>query len=90
MPCQDDYPREDLRPKLDNLAQMLCALCDDLDATQRNSHIVRIPGLKGWWVEHKRRDGARIERERKMELNRGFARSGLDKLTHEEREALGL
>jgi len=90
MPCQDDYPQENLQPKVDNLTRMLCELCVHLKASQQSDIFVNVIGLKGWWVEHKRRDRERVEQERKVEEKRALKKSGLDKLTFGEKKALGL
>lgn len=90
MPCRDDRPAEDKQPKIDNLTQMLCALCADLELTQRNEYIQRVPGLKGWWVVHKQRDQERLEREQEEIRRVTLKKTALNKLTREERQALGL
>ena len=90
MPCQDAYPAPDLQPKVDHLTRMLCELCVHLEGAQRSDLFASISGLKGWWVEHKRRDAQRLEQERKIEEQRTLQQSGLNKLTFEEQKALGL
>jgi len=91
MPCQDDYPKPDLQPKVNNLTRMLCELCDELEVMKHlDECFIRVLGLKGWWVEHQRRDAERIERERKENERVMLRQSGLNKLTLEEKKVLGL
>lgn len=105
MPCQDDYgdPEKDARTisaqriAMDTMASMLCELCEDLELVDRKEHILRVPGLKAWWIEHKRRDAEEAERKHVEDLARAaeehkkqLVRQAIKKLTRQEREALGL
>lgn len=96
MPCRDDYGPCDYTDsqQLDKVTEMLCALCTAIEQYHPDGPIQQdagaIPGLREWWNEHKRRDEAekaKIERKRKAEE---FKQNALNKLTQEERDALGL
>ena len=43
-----------------------------------------------WWIEHKRKDAERRQREADALKRRNMASQVIDKLTPEEREALGI
>ncbi len=83
--------------KLDNVTRLLCEVCEDLEDAQRGDLFSSIAGLKGWWTEHKRRDAEKAALMRRQEemvqeriAKRETIKRALNKLTPEERNALGL
>ena len=69
MPCRDTSDEQaayDLaRPRLDYLAQMLCALCRQCESRDA-AHWIDEAGAGAWWESHKREDARReaLESER--------------------------
>lgn len=97
MPCSDgpwpDRELSELRQRNDKLAQMLCGVCNALEKDIGKGgrwFIDIVPGLGKWWDEHKKQDAARIEREKYEEQQCNLKKSALQKLSLEERKALGL
>lgn len=96
MPCTDGGPSEAqlIQGRLDVVTRLLCDQCRAHPPEGGTE-------LAVWWAEHQRQDKLRLEREetrrREVEestrrfLNRGAARAAaLEKLTDEEKEALGV
>ena len=111
MPCQSDYSPRDIetgmragkaalkaqKDKTDDLARMLCDLSQHLEDAERSDLFAMVPGLKAWWIHHKKLDAA--EKKRKAEATakkaekqrlKEVAAAALLKLTPEERKALKL
>jgi len=98
MPCSDggwrgraeSYEQQsgETQAKLDNVTRMLCELCAQVTpnlADRENISLGRVKGLTTWWKKHQKIDRARQEEETKE-----LRKSGLNKLTDEERKALNL
>jgi len=71
MPCMDsNYGRADdsrrLQATVDNLTNLLCALCRTVEAEQMS------PELKAWWGRHVVDDLARNQRDRERARDRLF------------------
>jgi hypothetical protein len=101
MPCRyDPSPEEErqirnnqiknitkpLQDKLDKLTCLLCFACKELN---QGGYFLKISNpdreLTKWWEEHQKADKKREKEEREKHRN-----SGLNKLTEEEKKALGL
>ncbi len=102
MPCNDGRDArivyvENLE-KVDQLTRMLCSLCravDSYNSEYRDVTIIHMPNnVRDWWKQHKEADEKREEAARKraetMKKKKKLRRSGLSKLTDEERTVLGL
>ena len=95
MPCHDPGAAEAQsvkdREKINGLTRMLCALCDlQIEYEDTSKFLDLVPGLRGWWEQHKADDAERIHRE-KHDANARFMRDkALDKLTEHDRMLLGL
>lgn len=99
----ESYERQsgETQAKLDNVTRMLCEICTVIEEHHPDSAIQQsagaINGLRGWWDKHQKLDAKRREKERQLaeaaaaELSRvELAKQALNKLTYEERKALGL
>lgn len=69
---------------------MLCALCGRLEREGKIGYFLEIPGLTKWWGNHKEEDRIRLDREREERERSERKRRALNKLTAEDRKALGL
>lgn len=94
----ESYERQssETQARLDNVTRLLCELCTHLEDAKRSDLFASVAGLKGWWEAHKRRDAERREIERQVEEAAAaelrkieLGKQALNKLTNEEREALG-
>lgn len=104
MPCSDGRDgRERIvyienLEKVDELTRMLCSLCRAVDEYNKHPHTDRVPvtmpnNIGDWWKRHKKIDDRVQETNRiaaeKLKKKKKLRRSGLSKLTDEERTALG-
>lgn len=67
-----------------------CSLCREIEARGLTDLLDKDPNVKGWWEHHKAIDAARIAREEAERRRRILRRVALDKLSDEEKAALGL
>lgn len=68
------------------MARLACLYCSTLD-----THGVTIPEwAQAWWKEHQAVDAQRAEYSKQYQQQSETAKRALDKLTKEERRALGL
>lgn len=92
MSCYDPHDSDDpfgneaiekLQKKVDNLTRMLYSIMKTYErlTLKENFDLWDIPGVRHWWDNYKNQDRQRIQEARK---------SGLAKLTDDEKEALGL
>ena len=96
MPCVD--PRNDyeldyryVRRELDELTDMLCALCGKCEERYVGYLIdVSHPRLGHWWEHHKAADRARREREAREAAEKLKQQEVLRRLSPEERRLLNL
>jgi hypothetical protein len=88
MPCQSDYLDEDPRGRkeIDKLTRLLCTCCQFME------RINRVPNIEvwEWWEQHKKADEARRLSELKDAKRERLRQQALNRLTPDEREALGL
>jgi hypothetical protein len=97
MPCTNDgfhqMEASENRRKLDKVTAMLCGVMRRLE-TGYPEHCTRltesIVGLDEWWTEHKRIDAERAKREAELARQQEMKKAALDKLTDEEKRALGI
>lgn len=73
----------------------LCATIKGLDASQLeaivyNPHSRMSRNLANWWERHQKEDAKREAKEDAERKRQEFRKSGLARLTKEEREALGI
>jgi hypothetical protein len=91
VPCQYYTPAEEARlaqQELHKLTRMLCAAMEHIEA--KGLGLLANIELCDWWEEHKRNDAEEAAaQERKKHLKK-VIKKAYDKLTPEEREALGL
>jgi hypothetical protein len=104
MPCNSDYPRENLeekrlREELDKVTRYLCAVLTDLeDEVQDGNNEIDpraflqslSPDLRIWWKKHKKWDAKRRAQEAEEKRKKELRKAALAKLTDEERVLLGL
>ncbi|KKL89681.1 hypothetical protein LCGC14_1912280 [marine sediment metagenome] len=105
MPCSDGRDGRivyvENPEKVDRLTRMLCSLCRAVDEHNNDQGVlspdcwVSMPNnIAKWWDEHKEQDRVRTERAKvkaeTMKKKKKLRRSGLSKLTDEERTVLGL
>lgn len=93
MPCSDgrDYGGEsrELQRRVDELTQILCLVGKWADGDSH--HTTNMPySFRVWWSEHKKVDARRREQEKQQNRRAILAQRAKEKLTREEREALGL
>ncbi len=66
MPCIDDYPPtppKSWKPELDEVTALLCEACDVIDSLSNKPEMSE--SLACWWIEHKKADKKRIDRDLK-------------------------
>ena len=90
MPCRvDDFGTTDTeryRDEANKVTRMLCTMCEVYEKAG-----FAIPGsIVGWWEKHQEVDRKRREAEEKERLRKLLKKNALNKLTSEERKALGL
>ena len=92
MPCISDYGRadQDCYDKLNEATRAACELARVL----RGQAIGRWDSVsektKKWVEHHDKMDAARIKREKEEHRRKKLKKQALKKLSHKEREALGL
>lgn len=95
MPCMDNGYESDNRnyhkDKLDEVTRHLCRIMRLSDAGHSMSIIVAgSRGLRDWWKQHQEEDRMRLEREEEEKTQKALKKRALEKLTPNERKALGL
>ncbi len=91
MPCRTDGPfsQDELPPDerwKGEIRELACTYCGILE----DKNIPVPEWARPWWEDHKRRDEIRMERDAEYAREQAIKKAALDKLTLEEREALGL
>ena len=81
-----ELARSEMSTELTKVAQMLCALCENLENV-RMDHLITGDTVE-WWKEHKEIDQARAKREEKKAKKKALRKQALSKLTSEERAVL--
>lgn len=84
-PCNHSAEIKHLKARNDELARLLCGLCNEIASTYE----FKGP-LKEWWDAHQEFDRKRKQKEAEEKLKRRNRKAALDKLTKEERKLLGL
>lgn len=91
MPCSDSgYEYNDCRKevqKIHKLTELLCTACAELE---NHDDAVFTPSLASWWMEHKREDAERREREAEAMAQYRLEMKAYKKLTPDERKMLGV
>lgn len=98
MPCSDSdrYPTDAqrMKEKVDKLTRMLCGVMKEVERCAKVRLAVRMKNLDGelldWWEEHKSVDAERIEREEAQRRLQQVRKRALQKLSDEEKDALGI
>ena len=93
MPCiYDDFGESDRkrREELDRLTRWLCYLCANLEGSDGEGVLRSDPELVAWWEKHKENDRLRREQDQEDQRREAVADGAMQKLTDEERRALGL
>lgn len=97
MPCTyEETSYEKSKKRLNNvnqlksLTQFLCYCLRILSPEIRTRLLNGNHDLKNWWVEHERADQERLQKEIKTTKQRKIREKAINKLTKEERIALGL
>ena len=76
---------------LDAAASHLCELCKEApDKIIYNGRDPQARKLADWWDEHKKSDLERLAKEKEEALSKDARVSALEKLTSDERRALGV
>lgn len=91
MPCRDYSSDYDLsverQRKVDKLTRMLCTVL----SAYNEAGIRKLPAeVREWWREHQALDRQRLAAEEASRQRARLKKRALDKLTPEERKALGV
>jgi hypothetical protein len=86
------------KSRIDNVTRLLCGVMYEVESTDISTELIKnVSGLSEWWTEHKRMDALREENERKMKEQKRLEKeqkrikeAALNKLSEEEKRALGL
>jgi uncharacterized membrane-anchored protein YhcB (DUF1043 family) len=90
MPCRDYSPNESSLLDSKKLHDATRVACEALKLLT-NQQIKRLsPHSIRWWQEHQAKDRARLAKERQERAKEFARRRALDKLTEEEKLALGI
>lgn len=92
MPCSDHGRGEsELQERCDRATRLLCKLLTNLSGHERFFKLVLEDNeLRAWWDEHQAFDRERIKVELYRDAQARLRRNGLEKLTPDERAALGI
>jgi hypothetical protein len=92
MPCDSPLGRDDdwagLKAELDTVTRLLCDICNNVELLHVRGCFT--PAVRAWWDAHKLHDAQRRLREEAHVLRENLRREALQKLSAEEREALGV
>ena len=89
MPCVTDGSAED-REEANRVTDMLCRVCALMETNWDVCKEDMPPDVLAWWAEHKKKDKKRKKEEQKQERKKKVRKEVIEKLTAEERDALGI
>lgn len=96
MPCRSEWPEDTsyrYKVEMDRATRIACELAKKLEQGA-NPVTIAVPWFSketsDWWKKHKESDARRLEAEAKAMRIRTIKEQALNKLSREERRALGL